>query len=210
MIILGIDPGTRITGYGLIRKEGPCFIALDYGCIRPPSNLPLPERYRIIFEGIELLLDRFAPEALAIESQFVLKNPQSAIKLGMAKGMAILAAARRKILVCEYSPSSAKLAVTGNGQASKWQVQSMIQMLLSLPALPEPEDAADALALALCHAQRQRVSVTNSSQSTGKRGKSRSSRLAKGITKGPMTETEGGYDAAAALRTPDQLMTETQ
>ena len=144
--ILGIDPGTRITGYGLIRIKGVSIEPLDFGCIRPPPTLPLPERYRIIFEATEELLERFQPKAVAVESQFVLKNAQSAIKLGMAKGMIILAAARRKIPVYEYSPKRAKLAVVGNGAASKSQVQRMIAALLHLPKLPEPEDAADALA----------------------------------------------------------------
>ena len=156
MIIFGADPGTRIFGYGIILKEGSHFSAIDYGCIRPPPDLPLPERYRIIFESLETLLDLHRPDHLAIESQFVLKNVQSAIKLGMAKGMAILAAARRNIPVHEYTPGKAKLAVVGKGQASKWQVQKMIQTLLKLPKPPEPEDAADALALALCHAHQYR------------------------------------------------------
>lgn len=148
--ILGIDPGTRITGYGLIQMLGHKTIPLDFGCIRPPPDLPLHERYQILFEGIEALIDRYAPDAIAVESQFVLKNAQSAIKLGMAKGMVYLAAARKKIPLHEFAPKKAKLAVVGNGQASKFQVQRMVQALLSLPALPEPEDAADALALAIC------------------------------------------------------------
>jgi len=155
--ILGIDPGTRITGYGLIRVKGSLLEPLDFGCIRPPPTLPLPERYRIIFDALEQLLDRFQPKAVAVESQFVLKNAQSAIKLGMAKGMVILAAARRKIPVHEYPPKRAKSAVVGNGAASKAQVQRMIAALLRLPKLPEPEDAADALALAICHAHNMRT-----------------------------------------------------
>jgi crossover junction endodeoxyribonuclease RuvC len=154
--ILGIDPGTRITGYGLIRVGGPLIEALDFGCVRPPPTLPLADRYRIIFDGIEQLLERHQPQAVAIESQFVLKNVQSAIKLGMAKGMVVLAAARRNIPVYEYPPKRAKQAVVGNGAASKAQVQKMIALLLRLPKLPEPEDAADALALAICHAHNRR------------------------------------------------------
>lgn len=153
MRILGIDPGTRITGYGVIEQLDRKISTLDYGCIRPPPKLTLSERYLILFESIEALIDKYRPDALSVESQFVLKNPQSAIKLGMAKGMAILAAAKRSIEIFEYPPKRAKLAITGMGQASKWQVQKMIQSLLSLPSLPEPEDAADALALALCHLQ---------------------------------------------------------
>ncbi len=162
--ILGIDPGTRITGYGLIQIKGVNIEPLDFGCIKPPPSLPLAERYLIIFEAVEQLLDRFQPNAVAIESQFVLKNAQSAIKLGMAKGMVILAAARRKIPVHEYPPKKAKQAVVGNGAASKAQVQRMIASLLRLPKLPEPEDAADALALAICHANNRRMLCLSTSK----------------------------------------------
>lgn len=148
-IILGIDPGTRITGYGVISSYG-IPEAIDFGCIRPPSDLPLAERYKIIFDGVETLIAKYSPTAIAVESQFVLKNAQSAIKLGMAKGMVLLAAARKNISVYEFAPKKAKLAVLGNGNASKTQVQRMIQSILRLPCIPEPEDAADALALAIC------------------------------------------------------------
>ena len=130
---------------------------MDFGCIKPPPSLPLQQRYRILFEGLERLIERFQPNCIAVESQFVLKNPQSTIKLGMAKGMVLLAAARRDIEVTEYTPKKAKLAVVGNGSASKFQVQRMIATLLRLPTVPQPEDAADALALAICHAHNRRL-----------------------------------------------------
>ena len=148
-IILGIDPGTRVTGYGVIAFHA-LMQPLDFGCIRPPPDLPLAMRYKIIFEAIEALIEKFSPTAVAIESQFVLKNAQSAIKLGMAKGMALLAAARKNIAVYEFAPTQAKLAVVGRGSASKEQVQKMMQSLLQLPHPPEPEDASDALSLAIC------------------------------------------------------------
>lgn len=148
-IILGIDPGTRVTGYGVISVSHPV-IALDFGCIRPPPNLPLEMRYKIIFDGVEELIAKHKPSRIAIESQFVMKNAQSAIKLGMAKGMVLLAAARKNIPVHEFTPKKAKLSVVGSGSASKFQVQRMMQSILRLPKLPEPEDAADALALAIC------------------------------------------------------------
>ncbi len=151
-IILGIDPGTRITGYGVIKRTSSKLEPLDFGCIRPPANLPLPERYLAIFNGLEKLLDQYQPSAVAVETQFVYKNIQSAMKLGMARGAVLIAAAKRKIPIFEYAPTKAKLAATGSGSASKEQVQRMIQLLLKLPILPEPEDAADALALAICHA----------------------------------------------------------
>ena len=152
MIILGIDPGTTVTGYGIIKMKFNTYEVLDFGCIRPPSKADSSEKYLIIFNGIEQLLETYSPEAVAVETQFMYKNAQSSMKLGMARGMAILAAARRKISLYEYAPRKAKLAVVGNGAASKAQVQKMIQLLLKLPELPTPEDAADALALALCHA----------------------------------------------------------
>lgn len=150
-VILGIDPGTRITGYGLIRT-GKTFIPLDFGCIRPPASASNSKRYLIIFDAIETLIATYSPDVLVVESQFVQKNVQSALKLGMAKGMAILAAERRGIPIEEIAPTRAKKAVVGNGSASKEQVQRMIQSLLNLSELPQPEDAADALALALCYA----------------------------------------------------------
>jgi crossover junction endodeoxyribonuclease RuvC len=153
-IILGIDPGTIITGYGLIDRDGR---PVDFGCIRPPASLPLAMRYKVIFEGVEALIARHQPIAVAVEAQFVLKNPQSAIKLGMAKGMVYLAAAKANIPIYEYAPKKAKQAVVGNGSASKFQVQKMIQALLRLPQIPEPEDAADALALAICCAHELKV-----------------------------------------------------
>ena len=151
LIILGIDPGTCITGYGVISYSEHNAQALDYGCIRPPGKNRLSQKYLIIFESLCALIEKYKPNAVSVETQFVHKNPQSAIKLGMARGMVVLAATRQGIPVYEYSPKKAKLAVVGNGSASKTQVQKMMQMLLKLPTLPEPEDAADALALALCH-----------------------------------------------------------
>ena len=151
-IILGIDPGTRITGYGVIKQTGRTHIALDYGCIRPSPKAEAPQRYLTLYEGIEELLDKYTPHALSIETQFVYKNAQSALKLGMAKAMALLAAAQRDIPIFEYAPMQAKRAVVGTGGASKDQVQRMIKHLLHLSELPTPQDASDALSLALCHA----------------------------------------------------------
>jgi crossover junction endodeoxyribonuclease RuvC len=151
-LILGVDPGTRITGYGIIKSFGMQLSAIDFGCIRPPTSFQMTQKYRIIFEGITLLIERHAPHALAVETQYIHKNPQSGIKLGMARGMILLAAALREIPVFEYAPTRAKQAVTGTGRASKPQVQGMVRQLLMLKNLPEPEDAADALAIAICHA----------------------------------------------------------
>lgn len=152
MIIIGLDPGTRITGFGIIKVSGNQYQALDYGCIRPPSKDLLTDRYLIIYNALEEIIEKYKPDALVIETQYVKENIQSAIKLGMVRGIAIIVAKKRGIPVFEYAPTKAKLAVVGRGHASKAQVQRMVQVLLRLSQLPEPEDAADALALAICHA----------------------------------------------------------
>lgn len=151
LIILGVDPGTCVTGYGIISYANHESQAIDYGCIRPPAKQPLSQKYLILFNSLSALITKYKPDAVAVETQFVHKNPQGAIKLGMARGMALLAATQQNIPVYEYSPRKAKQAVVGTGAASKHQVQKMMQVLLRLPSPPEPEDAADALALALCH-----------------------------------------------------------
>jgi crossover junction endodeoxyribonuclease RuvC len=151
--ILGIDPGTKVSGYGLIDVEARRYTAIDYGCIRPPLQFKLSERYLVICNGVEELIDKYQPHALVVETQFVHKNVQSAIKLGMARGAVLIAAKKKGLPVFEYAPTKAKCAVVGSGKASKYQVQVMVQKLLSLGMPPQPEDAADALALAICHAQ---------------------------------------------------------
>lgn len=153
MIIIGIDPGTIVSGYGVIKLSGSKFEAVDYGCIKPPKGYKLSDRYLVIFNSVDELLEKYKPDCLVVETQYVKKNVQSAIKLGMARGAVVIAAARRKVQIFEYAPSKAKLAVVGTGQASKQQVQGMVKLILDLPIIPEPEDAADALALAICHAQ---------------------------------------------------------
>lgn len=151
-IILGIDPGTRVTGYGLLKKQGSKIEAIDFGCIRPPAKLELGKRYQILFESLETLIKKHRPNALSVETQFVQKNVASAMKISMARAMVLLAASRANIPYYEYAPRKAKLAVAGNGSASKMQLQKMLQMLLKLPQVAIPEDASDALAIAICHA----------------------------------------------------------
>jgi crossover junction endodeoxyribonuclease RuvC len=160
LIIIGIDPGTQVTGYGIIEIRGTHYHPLDYGCIRPPPKLKLSERYLILFNAVEELLQKYRPQALSVETQYVDKNVQSAIKLGMARGAAVIAAKRHGLAVFEYAPTKAKLAVVGTGKASKEQVQQMVKLILSLTEIPTPADAADALALAICHAQSYNACLT--------------------------------------------------
>ena len=155
-IILGIDPGTKITGYGIIQKENKKIFPLDFGCIRPPYSMDLNSRYLVIFEGIEKLIAKYSPTVVAIETQFIKTDPkignaQSALKLGMARGCAIIAAKKNNLPVFEYAPRKAKLSIVGVGSASKHQIQKMVAMQLNINNQKIPEDAADALAIALCH-----------------------------------------------------------
>ena len=153
MIILGIDPGTRITGYGLLRAEGNRFVHLDNGCIIPKAQNPMSQRLGYIFHHIEILIRDFEVEAVALEQVFFAKNASSALKLGQCRGSIMVAAERAGLPVSEYSPSEVKQAITGSGRAQKEQIQKMIKLLLGLPEVPQA-DAADALAIALCHGQR--------------------------------------------------------
>lgn len=149
-IIFGIDPGTRITGYGVIQVTPSGYSVIDFGCVRPPPALDTARKYFTLFSALSDLLEKYAPDCVAVETQFICKNVLSAMKLGKAQAAALIAAARLNIPVHEFAPKQAKRAVVGNGAASKGQVQKMVQLLLRLPHIPEPEDAADALALAIC------------------------------------------------------------
>jgi crossover junction endodeoxyribonuclease RuvC len=154
LIILGVDPGSMATGYGLIKSNLQENILVDCGVIRTDSKKSLPEKLKQIFEGLSQIIAKKHPDELAIEETFYSKNAKSALVMGQARGVAILAAACAKISVWEYSPREVKCSIVGRGDASKHQVQFMVKNLLSLRGLPQPEDAADALAVALCHARR--------------------------------------------------------
>ena len=151
-IILGIDPGTCVTGYGIISFQSQNYILLDFGCIRPPAKQKLSDRYVVIYDGVNELIEKYHPTILVVETQYVNKNVQSALKLGMARGAVMIAAKKKGLIVFEYPPTVAKRAVVGSGKASKYQVKKMVQNLLKLSTPPHPDDAADALALAICHA----------------------------------------------------------
>ncbi len=151
MIILGIDPGSRVTGYGLIRANGSKIEALKYGCIKAKATDFASRRYSQIYEGLQEVLQEIRPDQAAIESLFFGKNVKSAIKLGEARGVALLSIGNLDIPVHEYSPRRVKQAVVGSGAAQKSQVQNMVVKLLGLKEVPKPEDVTDALAIAICH-----------------------------------------------------------
>jgi crossover junction endodeoxyribonuclease RuvC len=151
-IILGIDPGSRFTGYGVIKYEGRSFTYLGSGCIKALSQgEELGSRLQTIFAGVSEIILQFQPDMFAIEQVFMAKNPDSALKLGQARGAAIVAATNNDLLIAEYSARQIKQAVVGTGAADKSQVQHMVKTILRLPGTPQA-DAADALAVALCHA----------------------------------------------------------
>ena len=151
MRILGIDPGTRITGYGIIDVEGNRLRHVDNGIVKTRSSDPLPIRLKAIFDGLTVVLKEFSPEAVAIEQVFMAKNPKAALTLGHARGTAVIASVNLNLEVHEYSALQVKSAVVGYGHAAKQQVQHMVKVLLNLPEVAQ-EDAADALAVAICHA----------------------------------------------------------
>lgn len=148
-IILGIDPGSRITGYGLIKQTGQKLEYVDSGCIRT-SDGELSEKLLQIYDGICLLMDQYSPKEVAIEQVFMHQNPNSALKLGHARGVAMVAAASHRVTVSEYSAREIKQTVVGYGAAEKAQVSHMVVQLLALNSTPQ-SDAADALAIAICH-----------------------------------------------------------
>jgi crossover junction endodeoxyribonuclease RuvC len=148
-IILGVDPGSRITGYGVIKCQGRQQIYLGSGCIRTQAD-DLPSRLKIIFDGISEIIAQYQPDEFAIERVFMAKNADSALKLGQARGAAIVAATNANLPVSEYSATQIKSAVVGTGRAQKSQVQHMIQQILKLSSAPQA-DAADALGVAVCH-----------------------------------------------------------
>ena len=150
-IIIGIDPGSRLTGYGIIKQNGRNFTYLGSGCIRAiSSGKELAPRLQTIFAGVSELILQFQPDLFAIEQVFMAKNPDSALKLGQARGAAIVAATNAGLSVAEYSARQIKQSVVGTGAADKMQVQHMVKSILRLPGTPQA-DAADALAVALCH-----------------------------------------------------------
>jgi len=148
--ILGIDPGSRITGFGVIDSTQAKPTYLTSGCIRLTDDA-LPQRLHEIYQSLNTLISEFTPTHLAIEAVFIARNAASALKLGHARGVAIVACVQHGLAVYEYSPNRVKQAVVGQGHADKTQVQHMVKVLLNLPAAPQV-DAADALAAALCHA----------------------------------------------------------
>jgi crossover junction endodeoxyribonuclease RuvC len=152
VIVLGIDPGVANTGYGVVAQHRGRMLALDGGVVETAAGLDAGRRLAAIHDRVGQLMDEYRPDALALEDVYFGTNARSAFAVGQARGVVMLAAGQRSIATASYTPQQVKGAVCGNGRAAKDQVQRMVQTLLALPELPKPDHAADALAVAICHA----------------------------------------------------------
>jgi len=152
MKILGIDPGTATTGYGVIESSGRKLRMIEFGCIKTSKDLKLPERLEEIYADLSKLIKKHKPKSIAVESVFFYNNVKTAIAVAQARGVVLLCATMHKIPVLEFTPLQVKSSLTNFGQADKQQVQYMVKTLLALDTIPKPDDAADALALAICGA----------------------------------------------------------
>ena len=152
MIIFGIDPGYAIVGYGVVEYKGNNFKTITHGVITTDTTKTFPERLKIVYDELTKLLDLYNPDCVAIEELFFNKNVKTAINVGQARGVQLLAAMNKGLELYEYTPLQIKQGVVGYGRASKKQVQEMVKMILNLKEIVKPDDAADALAVAICHA----------------------------------------------------------
>ncbi len=159
MLVLGIDPGTAITGYGLVREEEERLVLLRCGVIATPSGQPLAERLQSIYRGLTGLIQEHQPDAAAVEELFFSRNVRTALSVGHARGVALLALADAGLPIHEYKPLEVKQAIAGYGGADKRQVQEMVRLLLDLERVPQPDDAADAVAVAVCHIHSARMAA---------------------------------------------------
>lgn len=158
MTILGIDPGTAILGYGCIRAEKNKNKLIAYGCLKTAKHLDEASRLKILYNGLVKLVKKFKPDCLAVEKIFFFKNAKTVISVSQARGVAALAAANLGVPVIEFTPLQVKQAVCGYGRAEKQQIQKMVKFLLEMKEIPKPDDAADALAIAICAAHCQKFS----------------------------------------------------
>lgn len=152
MRILGIDPGYAIMGYGILDYNGNRFKAVDYGSIETEAHTPMPLRLSQLYDGLNEVIQKYQPEEASIEELFFNSNTTTAIKVGEARGVALLACEKNGLSVSEYTPLQIKQALVGYGRAEKKQVQNMVKVILNLTEVPKPDDTADAVAAAICHA----------------------------------------------------------
>ena len=152
MIILGIDPGFAIVGVGIIEYKGNKFRTIDYFALTTKAHTPIEERLKIIYDGITEAINKYKPDFIAVEELFFNNNAKTAIQVGQARGVILLAGVNANLPIYEYTPLQVKQAVVGYGRADKTQIQQMVKAILNLSEIPKPDDVADALAIAVCHA----------------------------------------------------------
>lgn len=157
MRVIGIDPGIALTGWGVVEGEGQQLTPVAFGVITTPAKTPLPTRLETIYNELSSLIAHWQPETSAIEELFFSKNAKTALAVGHGRGVAMLALVKAGLTIAEYKPLEIKLAITGHGGADKQQMQTMIKLLLQLDDIPRPDDAADALAVAICHSHSARL-----------------------------------------------------
>lgn len=168
MLVLGIDPGTAITGYGFVRQsQGDELEAVGHGVILTPPDLPLPQRLVLLYQSLNEVILLHRPASAAVEKLFFQRNVRTALSVGQARGVVLLALAQADLPVGEYAPNEVKQAVAGYGGADKHQMQQMVRTLLDLDEVPKPDDAADALAIAICHLHSARAQALYQASSDG-------------------------------------------
>jgi crossover junction endodeoxyribonuclease RuvC len=151
MRVLGIDPGSETLGWGVVKKDGSFYRLIDYGTVKSSPKAAFSKRLAKIYDDLQVVIDRFQPDVLSIEEAFFAVNVKVALKLGQVRGVVLLLAEKNGLQIGEYAPRLIKQTVVGYGNAEKHQVQEMVKILLKLPTIPQPHDAADALATAICH-----------------------------------------------------------
>ena len=152
MIILGIDPGYAIVGYGILEYSNNHFTVMHYGAVTTPAGMPFNRRLQIIYDELDVIISKYKPGVLAIEKLFYNTNAKTVIDVAQARGVIVLAAQKHGLEIAEYTPLQVKQSVVGYGRAEKKQVQEMMRIMLKLDKVPKPDDTADALAMAICHA----------------------------------------------------------
>lgn len=166
MIVLGVDPGSRVTGYGVVEHDGRQSRMVGCGCLKADPSLPLPKRLQALYEGLSVVVEQLSPDEAAVESSFFKVNPKTLITMSHARGVLLLALAHADVPVFEYAPREVKQSVVGRGSASKEQVRYMVRQLLKLEADPKPLDVTDGIAVGLCHIQRSSGGLLGANGST--------------------------------------------
>jgi crossover junction endodeoxyribonuclease RuvC len=168
MLVIGIDPGTAITGYGLVREDADGrLVAVDFGVILTAAKTPMPQRLDQLYQSLSEIIQHHSPDGGAVEKLFFQRNVRTAMAVGQARGVTLLALAQAGLAVAEYTPMEIKQSVTGYGGADKQQIQHMVRALLELDEVPQPDDAADALAVAICHLHSARMKALTDPGSRG-------------------------------------------